>query len=220
MKLKTLAVKAPLVLAVSIVAAASPAPFAAPRPPDIPFRIQMLDGGASETAAVADINKDGRPDIVSGEHWYQGQHPGRGAGTPAWTKHKFRELDFSNNYIDGFSDHAGRRRRRRLSRHRQRHLVCEEDLLVQEPRQGRGRLGRGADQRRLQHRVRDACRHEQRRQGERDRRAGERHRSVVVRGQEASKARPGGGSSTWSATAATATASATATSTRMAATTS
>ena len=95
MKLKTLAVKAPLVLAVSIVAAASPAPFAAPRPPDIPFRIQMLDGGSSETAAVADINKDGRPDIVSGEHWYEG---------PGWTKHKFRELDFSNNYIDGFSD--------------------------------------------------------------------------------------------------------------------
>ena len=96
MKLKTLAVKAPLVLAVSIVAVASPAPFAAPRPPDIPFRIQMLDGGSSETAAVADVNKDGRLDIVSGEHWY--------AGAPAWTKHKFRELDFSNNYIDGFSD--------------------------------------------------------------------------------------------------------------------
>jgi FG-GAP-like repeat len=95
MKLKTLAVKAPLVLAVSIVAVASPAPFAAPRPPDIPFRIQMLDGGASETAAVADVNKDGRLDIVSGEHWYQ---------SPAWTKHKFRELDFSNNYVDGFSD--------------------------------------------------------------------------------------------------------------------
>ena len=79
--------------------------------------------------------------------------------------------------------HADRRRRRRLSGHRQRHLVCEEDLLVQEPRQGRRRLGRGADQRRLQHRVRDAGRHGQRRQGERDRRAGERHRSVVVRGQ-------------------------------------
>ena len=82
-------------LAVSSSPLASPAPFAAPRPPDIPFRIQMLDGGSSETAAVADINKDGRLDIVSGEHWYEG---------PAWTKHKFRELDFSSNYIDGFSD--------------------------------------------------------------------------------------------------------------------
>ena len=70
-------------------------PLAAPRPPDIPFRTQMLDGGASETAAVADINRDGRLDIVSGEHWYE---------APAWTRHQFRTLGFSGNYIDGFSD--------------------------------------------------------------------------------------------------------------------
>ena len=42
-----------------------------PRPPDVPFRIQMIDGGASETAAVADINHDGRLDILSGENWYE-----------------------------------------------------------------------------------------------------------------------------------------------------
>ena len=65
------------------------------RPPDVPFRVRMIDAGASETAAVADINRDGRLDIVSGEHWYQ---------APAWTKHHFRELGFSNNYIDNFSD--------------------------------------------------------------------------------------------------------------------
>jgi hypothetical protein len=65
------------------------------RPPDIPFRTRMIDGGASETAAVADINRDGRPDIVSGENWYEG---------PAWTRHPFRELGFTNNYVDGFSD--------------------------------------------------------------------------------------------------------------------
>jgi VCBS repeat protein len=67
----------------------------ASRPPDIPFKAQMIDNGASETAAVADVNRDGRPDIVSGEFWYQG---------PAWTKHRFRELGFSTNYIDNFSD--------------------------------------------------------------------------------------------------------------------
>jgi hypothetical protein len=38
------------------------------RPPDIRFRSQMVDAGASETAAVADINRDGRLDIVSGEN--------------------------------------------------------------------------------------------------------------------------------------------------------
>ena len=65
------------------------------RPPDIPFRPQLIDPGASETAAVADINRDGRLDIVSGDSWYQ---------APSWTKRPFRELNFSNNYIDAFSD--------------------------------------------------------------------------------------------------------------------
>ena len=36
----------------------------------------MLDNGASETAAVADVNKDGRLDIVSGENWYEGPRRG------------------------------------------------------------------------------------------------------------------------------------------------
>ena len=64
------------------------------RPPDIAFTTHLIDVGASETAAVADINRDGRLDIISGEHWYQ---------APAWTKRKFREVGFSNNYIDSFS---------------------------------------------------------------------------------------------------------------------
>ena len=41
------------------------------RPPDIPFKIQPIDLGASETAAVADVNRDGRLDVISGEHWYE-----------------------------------------------------------------------------------------------------------------------------------------------------
>ena len=64
------------------------------RPADIPFRSHLIDVGASETAAVADINRDGRLDIASGEFWYQ---------APAWTKHKFREVGFASNYIDSFS---------------------------------------------------------------------------------------------------------------------
>jgi hypothetical protein len=66
-----------------------------PRPPDIPFRIHMLDPGAHETAAVADINGNGRLDIVSGDSWYE---------NPTWRKHTFRELGFANNYIDAMSD--------------------------------------------------------------------------------------------------------------------
>jgi hypothetical protein len=65
------------------------------RSADISFKPRMLDPGASETAAVADLNNDGRLDIVSGDSWYEG---------PAWTKHTFRELGFSNNYIDDMSD--------------------------------------------------------------------------------------------------------------------
>ena len=86
---------APLVLVIAVLGLATAHPLGAPRPPDIPFRTQMLDGGANETAAVADINQDGRLDIVSGENWYE---------APAWTKHPFRELGFSGNYIDNFSD--------------------------------------------------------------------------------------------------------------------
>jgi hypothetical protein len=71
--------------------------YAAGRPPDVPFRLEMLDSGASETAALADINNDGRADIVSGENWYE---------APSWTKHKFREINFTNNYVDDFSDLA------------------------------------------------------------------------------------------------------------------
>ena len=77
------------------------------RPADMPFRVHPIDLGASETAAVADINRDGRLDIVSGEHWYEApSRTGRASGASPWTRHKFRELGFSNNYIDAFSDLA------------------------------------------------------------------------------------------------------------------
>jgi hypothetical protein len=78
-----------LVLTIAFVSVAEP------RSPDIAFRTLMLDPGSSETAAVTDINRDGRLDIVSGENWYE---------SPSWTKHRFRELGFSSNYIDAFSD--------------------------------------------------------------------------------------------------------------------
>ena len=71
------------------------------RPPDVPFRMHAIDGGASETAAVADVNRDGRLDIVSGEYWYEA--PALDVAKK-WIPHRFRELGFSNQYIDNFSD--------------------------------------------------------------------------------------------------------------------
>src|SRR5438067_10799885 len=71
--------------------------WAATRPDDIAFERRMLDPGASETVALADINGDGHVDIVSGEFWYE---------APRWIKHRFRQIDFTNNYVDNFSDLA------------------------------------------------------------------------------------------------------------------
>ena len=69
--------------------------LAAGRPPNVPFTVRPIDPGASETAAVADIDGNRRLDIVSGDFWYQ---------APAWTPHRFREIAFVSNYVDAFSD--------------------------------------------------------------------------------------------------------------------
>lgn len=69
--------------------------LAASRPPDIPFERHSLDIGAAETAAIADVNRDGKPDILSGEYWYE---------APTWKRHRYRDLHFQNNYVDAFSD--------------------------------------------------------------------------------------------------------------------
>lgn len=68
---------------------------AASRPPDITFRVRMIDPGATETTAIADINRDGLLDIVSGDSWYE---------APSWKKHPIREINFTSNYVDNFSD--------------------------------------------------------------------------------------------------------------------
>lgn len=87
MKPLTLTIKLIPVLALSLLAGG--------RPADIPFDKQTLDLGANEACAFADVNGDGRLDVISGENWYQ---------APKWTRHHFRDLGFTSNYIDDFSD--------------------------------------------------------------------------------------------------------------------
>src|SRR5712692_6649841 len=65
------------------------------RPDEVPFRKHEIDLGSSEPCAVADVNGDGKLDIISGENWYE---------APRWTKHKFRTINYTGNYIDDFSD--------------------------------------------------------------------------------------------------------------------
>jgi hypothetical protein len=59
------------------------------------FRTERLDAGQSETAALADLNSDGKLDIVSSESWFE---------APSWTKRPIRTIPFTNNYVDNFSD--------------------------------------------------------------------------------------------------------------------
>ncbi len=68
--------------------------FEITRPSEISFEKHTLDVGSSESAAIADINDDGKLDIVSGENWYEAPH---------WTKHHFRSIPYINYYIDDLS---------------------------------------------------------------------------------------------------------------------
>ena len=71
----------------------------------IAFRKHTLDLGISETVAVADMNGDGRLDIISGENWYE-QRPAKGGGGPRFVKHQFRDLPYTFDYLEDLSDLA------------------------------------------------------------------------------------------------------------------
>ncbi len=55
----------------------------------------QIDGGSAESAALADINNDGRFDIVSAESWYE---------APTWQKKPIRSIPVASGYVDSFSD--------------------------------------------------------------------------------------------------------------------
>lgn len=65
------------------------------RSPEIPFERKTIDLGVSETCAIADFNRDGRPDIFSGEAWYE---------NPTWKRHEARHLKEFGTYLESLSD--------------------------------------------------------------------------------------------------------------------
>jgi len=73
---------------------------------EIPFRKHMIDPGRSESVTVADINQDGRLDIVSGENWYEQAPPAHKGDGPRWIKHHFRDLPYTDDYVEDLSDLA------------------------------------------------------------------------------------------------------------------
>ncbi len=77
----------------SVLTAADPPP----QPHWPMFRKHLIDAGANESAAVADVNQDGRLDIIAGENWFE---------APDWKKHRMREIPFFEGYIDDMSNFA------------------------------------------------------------------------------------------------------------------
>ena len=67
------------------------------RSPEVLFQSHPIDPGISETATIADFNKDGKPDIFSGNAWYE---------NPTWKKHTVRDLQEYGTYLASLTDVA------------------------------------------------------------------------------------------------------------------
>lgn len=71
----------------------------------IPFRKHIIDLGLAESVTVVDMNGDGRLDIICGESWYELGPPESGRG-PRFIKHRFRDLPYTDFYLEDLSDLA------------------------------------------------------------------------------------------------------------------
>jgi len=67
----------------------------AARGPEILFERFSIDLGIGETCAIADFNHDGRPDIFSGDAWYE---------NPGWKRHEVRRLQEYGTYLASLTD--------------------------------------------------------------------------------------------------------------------
>src|SRR5262245_6555338 len=64
-------------------------------PPEIAWKKTVLDTKfLSEGVAVADVNKDGKMDILNGEAWYE---------APNWKRHEIQKLGDHKNGLGNYS---------------------------------------------------------------------------------------------------------------------
>ena len=59
------------------------------------FEKRMINWEGYESSAQADINRDGRPDLIVGAYWYE---------APAWKRHRFRTVPRALIHYDIYSD--------------------------------------------------------------------------------------------------------------------
>lgn len=92
MKSRTLISVAPLFLVIA--AATSPA-YADDKPTPVSWKKTTIEGKfRSEGVAIADVNKDGKTDVLIGDSWYE---------APSWTKHDIRK---PGDYGDGLHSYS------------------------------------------------------------------------------------------------------------------
>lgn len=64
---------------------------------DITFEVRRLAVDANEGIAAADVNGDGKPDLVAGRFWYQ---------NPEWSARPLRNIDDWNGYVQSNGDYV------------------------------------------------------------------------------------------------------------------
>jgi hypothetical protein len=92
-----MSVRIPLrvLLVLTAVIMAIPCATGADKPSPIKWKKTVIDGKfRSEGVAIADVNKDGKPDILIGDSWYE---------APSWTKHDIRK---PGDYGDGLHSYS------------------------------------------------------------------------------------------------------------------
>jgi hypothetical protein len=74
------------------------APACAKEPPDVKFSKRCLMVSPNEGCAIADVNKDGKPDIIAGTHWFS---------NPDWTPRPIRDIPQTmTEFYANNGDHA------------------------------------------------------------------------------------------------------------------